>query len=107
MIGNYGASTHDVVFYVECKYTPFPMASQYNNIIGVCCLYEYDTHTHSHTHILTHTHTQAGGVGCGIYATNNPETCHYVADNCSASVIFAENKAQLAKILQVSRPSHL
>jgi long-chain-fatty-acid--CoA ligase ACSBG len=45
---------------------------------------------------------QAGGIGCGIYTTNNPEACHYVADNCSANIIFAENKVQIAKILQVS-----
>lgn len=45
---------------------------------------------------------QAGGIGCGIYTTNNPDACHYIADNCSANIIFAENKVQVAKILQVS-----
>ena len=42
-------------------------------------------------------------MGCGIYTTNNPEACHYIADNCSANIIFAENKLQIAKILQVSQ----
>ena len=46
--------------------------------------------------------SQAGGIGCGIYTTNSPEACHYIADNCSANVVIAENKVQLAKILQVS-----
>lgn len=53
---------------------------------------------------------QAGGIGCGIYTTNNPEACHYIADNCSANIIFAENKVQVAKILQVNvffyHPAH-
>ncbi len=45
---------------------------------------------------------QAGGIGCGVYTTNNAEACHFIADNCSANVIFCENKAQLTKILEVS-----
>lgn len=50
----------------------------------------------------------AGGIACGIYATNNPEACHFIAENCSANVIFCENKMQLAKILQVrDRLPHL
>lgn len=79
--------------------------------------------------------SQAGGIGCGIYATNNPgtvrglttplggsrsltsalspsplllsllphtEACHYIADNCDANIIIAENKQQVAKVLKVS-----
>ena len=38
----------------------------------------------------------------GIYATNSPEACHYVAENCEANVIVVENKNQLNKILKVS-----
>ena len=38
----------------------------------------------------------------GIYTTNNPEACHFVANNCKATVILVENKIQLEKILQVS-----
>ena len=37
----------------------------------------------------------------GIYATNSPEACHYVADNCKANIIVVENNAQLQKILKV------
>ena len=44
---------------------------------------------------------QAGGVGCGIYATNKADACHYVANQCSANIIFEEDKMQVAKILQV------
>jgi len=32
-----------------------------------------------------------------------PEACLYIADNCSANILICENKAQLAKILQVPR----
>ncbi|XP_064385622.1 long-chain-fatty-acid--CoA ligase ACSBG2-like isoform X2 [Halichondria panicea] len=50
----------------------------------------------------------AGGIACGVYTTNNAESCHFIADDCSANVIFAENKAQLEKILEVrDRLPHL
>ena len=42
------------------------------------------------------------GLPAGIYATNNSETCHFVADNCKANIIVVENKRQLDKILDVS-----
>ncbi|RVE73517.1 hypothetical protein OJAV_G00032050 [Oryzias javanicus] len=37
----------------------------------------------------------------GIYTTNSPEACQYVADNCKANVIVLENEKQLQKILQI------
>lgn len=43
----------------------------------------------------------AGGLAVGIYTTNSPEACQYVADNCRANVIVVENHKQLVKILQV------
>ncbi|MCI4392639.1 hypothetical protein PGIGA_G00148130 [Pangasianodon gigas] len=43
----------------------------------------------------------AGGLAVGIYTTNSPEACHYVAYNCEANVLVVENDKQLAKILQV------
>ncbi|KAI5088267.1 long-chain-fatty-acid--CoA ligase ACSBG2 isoform X1, partial [Silurus meridionalis] len=43
----------------------------------------------------------AGGLGTGIYTTNSPEACHYVAYNCEANVLVVENDKQLAKILQI------
>ncbi|XP_048584114.1 long-chain-fatty-acid--CoA ligase ACSBG2 isoform X2 [Nematostella vectensis] len=50
----------------------------------------------------------AGGFAVGIYTTNSPEACHFVADNCNANVIVVENKAQLSKILKVwDRLPHL
>lgn len=38
----------------------------------------------------------------GIYTTNSPEACQYVAENCRANIIVVENHKQLQKILQVS-----
>ncbi|KAM4616213.1 long-chain-fatty-acid--CoA ligase ACSBG2-like [Polymixia lowei] len=43
----------------------------------------------------------AGGLAAGIYTTNSPEACQYVAANCEANVLVVENHKQLAKILQV------
>ncbi|XP_051551981.1 long-chain-fatty-acid--CoA ligase ACSBG2-like isoform X2 [Myxocyprinus asiaticus] len=43
----------------------------------------------------------AGGLATGIYTTNTPEACQYVADNCQANVLVVENHKQLIKILQV------
>ena len=42
------------------------------------------------------------GLAAGIYATNNPEACHFVADNCKANVIVVENQKQLDKVLEAS-----
>ncbi len=48
------------------------------------------------------------GFACGIYTTNSPEACHFVADNCEANVIVVENDMQLQKILKVrERLPHL
>ncbi|XP_056889522.1 long-chain-fatty-acid--CoA ligase ACSBG2-like isoform X6 [Takifugu flavidus] len=43
----------------------------------------------------------AGGLATGIYTTNSPEACQYVAANCEANVLVVENQAQLDKILKV------
>ncbi|XP_035203967.1 long-chain-fatty-acid--CoA ligase ACSBG2 isoform X1 [Oxyura jamaicensis] len=43
----------------------------------------------------------AGGLAVGIYTTNSPEACHYVAENSSANVVVVENHKQLQKILEV------
>ncbi|XP_078530572.1 long-chain-fatty-acid--CoA ligase ACSBG2-like isoform X3 [Lissotriton helveticus] len=43
----------------------------------------------------------AGGLAVGIYATNSPEACQFVAENCKANILVVENSKQLAKILQV------
>ncbi|XP_040898803.1 long-chain-fatty-acid--CoA ligase ACSBG2-like [Toxotes jaculatrix] len=43
----------------------------------------------------------AGGLAAGIYTTNSPEACQYVAANCEANVLVVENQKQLEKILQV------
>ncbi|NXW95484.1 ACBG2 ligase, partial [Alopecoenas beccarii] len=50
----------------------------------------------------------AGGLAVGIYTTNSPEACHYVADNCSANILVVENHKQLQKILEIEhRLPHL
>lgn len=41
------------------------------------------------------------GFAVGIYTTNSPEACQYVADNCQANILVVENHKQLQKILQV------
>ncbi len=43
----------------------------------------------------------AGAVPAGIYTTNSPEQCEYIASHCEASVVFVENQTQLAKFLTV------
>ncbi|XP_035996841.1 long-chain-fatty-acid--CoA ligase ACSBG2 isoform X1 [Fundulus heteroclitus] len=43
----------------------------------------------------------AGGFAVGIYTTNSPEACHYVAENAKANIIVVENHKQLQKILQI------
>eukprot|EP00076_Gallus_gallus_P030673 XP_015155300.1 long-chain-fatty-acid--CoA ligase ACSBG2 isoform X1 [Gallus gallus] len=43
----------------------------------------------------------AGGLAVGIYTTNSPEACHYVAENCSANILVVENHTQLQKILEI------
>lgn len=37
----------------------------------------------------------------GIYATNTPDACQYVASDSKANIIVVENQKQLDKILQV------
>ncbi|XP_066491019.1 long-chain-fatty-acid--CoA ligase ACSBG2 [Tiliqua scincoides] len=43
----------------------------------------------------------AGGFATGIYTTNSPEACQYIAENCGANIIVLENDKQLQKILEV------
>jgi long-chain-fatty-acid--CoA ligase ACSBG len=43
----------------------------------------------------------AGGFATGIYTTNSPDACRYVADNAQCNIIVVENDLQLRKILEV------
>ncbi|KAK7121315.1 hypothetical protein R3I93_022413 [Phoxinus phoxinus] len=43
----------------------------------------------------------AGGIMAGIYTTNSPDACLYVATDSRANVIVVENQKQLDKILQI------
>jgi long-subunit acyl-CoA synthetase (AMP-forming) len=41
------------------------------------------------------------GLGTGIYTTNSPEACFYVAQSASCNIIVVDTDSQLQKILQV------
>ncbi len=43
----------------------------------------------------------AGAIPAGIYTTNTPEQCQYIAEHCAARVAFVENAEQLAKFLAI------
>ncbi|KAM3611025.1 uncharacterized protein V6R79_012660 [Siganus canaliculatus] len=43
----------------------------------------------------------AGGLATGIYTTNSPEACQYVAASSKANILVVENQMQLNKILKV------
>mmetsp|Transcript_24945 Transcript_24945/g.34928 ORF Transcript_24945/g.34928 Transcript_24945/m.34928 type:complete len:654 (+) Transcript_24945:87-2048(+) len=43
----------------------------------------------------------AGGVACGIYTTNGPEACQYVAENSESAIVVCEDERQLKKFLQI------
>eukprot|EP01084_Bolivina_argentea_P103302 185054_1 len=43
----------------------------------------------------------AGGITAGVYTTNNPGQCKYIALHSKSTVIVLENKKQLDKFLQI------
>lgn len=43
----------------------------------------------------------AGAVPGGIYTTNSPEQCHYIADHSEANIAVVENAEQLAKFKKI------
>ncbi len=43
----------------------------------------------------------AGGCPAGIYTTNSPEQCRYIAGHADAQIAVVENEAQLAKFLEI------
>ncbi|KAG8440182.1 hypothetical protein GDO86_006110 [Hymenochirus boettgeri] len=43
----------------------------------------------------------AGGIITGIYSTNSPEACHFIASDCKMDIIVVENQKQLEKIIQI------
>ena len=43
----------------------------------------------------------AGGIPAGIYTTNTPEQCRYIAAHCDARIAVVENAEQLAKFRAV------
>ncbi|MCM2317269.1 MAG: AMP-binding protein, partial [Thermoanaerobaculia bacterium] len=45
----------------------------------------------------------AGGFPAGIYTTNSPEQCHYIAHHAEAGVVVVENDFQLEKFLEVRK----
>ncbi|KAM9181713.1 long-chain-fatty-acid--CoA ligase ACSBG1 isoform 3-T3 [Mergus octosetaceus] len=50
----------------------------------------------------------AGGIVTGIYTTNSPEACHYIAYDSKTNIMVVENQKQLDKIMQIwNRLPHL
>ncbi|MFA6954736.1 MAG: AMP-binding protein [Thermoanaerobaculia bacterium] len=45
----------------------------------------------------------AGGFPAGIYTTNSPEQCHYIAHHAEANIVVVENEFQLEKLLEVRK----
>jgi long-subunit acyl-CoA synthetase (AMP-forming) len=45
----------------------------------------------------------AGGFPAGIYTTNSPEQCHYIAHHAEANIVVVENDFQLEKLLDVRK----
>jgi long-subunit acyl-CoA synthetase (AMP-forming) len=43
----------------------------------------------------------AGGIPAGIYTTNSPEQCHFIASHSEAPIAVVENDKQLAKFKEV------
>jgi long-subunit acyl-CoA synthetase (AMP-forming) len=43
----------------------------------------------------------AGGLPAGVYTTNTPEQCHYIADHAEAAVAIVENQEYLNRFLAV------
>lgn len=43
----------------------------------------------------------AGGLSTGLYTTNTPDACQYVASDANCNIVVVENDIQLQKILQV------
>ena len=43
----------------------------------------------------------AGGISCGIYTTNSPQVCKYIADISLANILVVEDEKQLDKILTI------
>ena len=84
-------------------------------IMDIAALSLTHIHTHTHTHIylslfplplisITVSHpSPCSGLSAGVYATNAPEACHYVLNDCKANVCVVENQKQLDKILEVKR----
>lgn len=45
----------------------------------------------------------AGGVPAGVYTTNGPDACRYIAEHSDAKVVVCEGQKQLEKFLKISR----
>ena len=47
------------------------------------------------------------GVASGMYATNSPDVCRYIADDSKTNIVVVEDQKQLDKILKVLSTSYL
>ena len=41
------------------------------------------------------------GIACGMYATNTPETCQFIAEDSKMTIAVVEDQVQLDKFLKV------
>lgn len=41
----------------------------------------------------------AGGIGCGVYTTNQTDACEFIFNDCKAQFVVVENKQQLDKVI--------
>ncbi len=44
----------------------------------------------------------AGAIPAGIYATNSPQQCHYIADSCAATIAVVADGVQLSKLTAIA-----
>lgn len=52
-------------------------------------------------HKYIYTNFGPRGIVTGIYTTNSPEACHYIAYDSKTNIMVVENRKQLDKIMQV------
>ena len=43
----------------------------------------------------------AGGLSCGIYTTNSPQACKYIAEDSRVNIMVVEDEKQLDKVLAI------
>lgn len=84
----------------------YPSQLLSDNLFAFCmlntsvCAYKYKC-INICINIYTHTIFGSRGIVTGIYTTNSPEACHYIAYDSKTNIMVVENRKQLDKIMQV------